>query len=175
VPGEVVALPRRNKSQRTVDVVRDAFDRGCPSPLAAMLDNLAYWHHLANDLDAGDPESQILSRVARMQSQRCAVDAAQFIHPKLSATQVSGDPDHPLFVAPAPSPFADLTEQQAQLLLDRIGVLDEQITTLSAIPNRNADQEEVLQTATLERSRALGISDETYHPGDRPWLPSGRQ
>jgi hypothetical protein len=122
VPGEVVTLPRRNKSQRTQDVVRAAYDDGAPSPLFVMLDNLRHWHDLATDLEAsGDPEQAILSRVARMQSQRCAVDAAQYIHPKLSATQVSGDPEHPLFVAPVrPSLFGHLTDAEARLLLDRV-------------------------------------------------------
>jgi hypothetical protein len=115
LPGEVIRLPARRK---TSDVMA-AYDG--PSPLAAMLANLKFWHELAADLHAsGDPESAILSRMARVQSQKCACDAAQYVHPKLAATIASVDVEHHHYTPSAPSPISRLSDAAAQKLLDRV-------------------------------------------------------
>jgi hypothetical protein len=113
VPGEVIPFKRR----RTSDAVA-AYDG--PSPLAVMLKNLAFWFELANDLHAsGDPESAILSRVARMQSQKCACDAAPFMHPRLAATISDVSVEHHYAPLP-PSPISRLSDEAAERLLARI-------------------------------------------------------
>jgi hypothetical protein len=113
VPAQVIPFKRR----RTSDVVA-AYDG--PSPLAAMLDNLRHWHNLANSLDAsGDPESVILARFARSQSQRCACDAAPFMHPRLAASVSDVSVEHH-YAPSSPSPFASLSNAAAERLLARI-------------------------------------------------------
>jgi hypothetical protein len=112
VPAQVIQLPRR----KTSDAVA-AYDG--PSPLAAMLDNLRHWHSLATSLDGDDPESAILARFARVQSQKCACDAAPFMHPRLAATISDVSVEHHYTPLP-PSPISRLSDEAAERLLARI-------------------------------------------------------
>jgi hypothetical protein len=65
-----------------------------------MLQNLSYWHDQALTLGSSDdPADRALARIARSQAQRCAVDAAPFVHPRLSNTTLSGDQDNPIRVS----------------------------------------------------------------------------
>jgi hypothetical protein len=59
-----------------------------------MLENLRHWHDQALTLgSSGDPADRALGRIARSQAQRCAVEAAPFVHPRLANTILSGDED----------------------------------------------------------------------------------
>lgn len=80
-------------------------------PLEVMLDNMRFYHQRADVL-----QTAVLAKVAkvslkskealelleefkelgenRMKAQSCAVDAAPYVHPRLSATQVTGEITH---------------------------------------------------------------------------------
>jgi len=70
-----------------------------PLPLTILLENMWHWHSEAQRLASStDPNHEPLARIARSQAQRCAVEAAPFVHPRLQSTTVSGDDDQPLRV-----------------------------------------------------------------------------
>ena len=84
----------RPRRKNTRDIVAEAIDAGCPMPLSVMLENLDYWHGEALTLgSSNDPSDRALGRIARSQAQRCAVEAAPFVHPRLQNTVLSGDED----------------------------------------------------------------------------------
>jgi hypothetical protein len=76
------------KRSRTTDVVRAAVNAGRPLPLAVMLENMWRYRDEAQRLEAarsGDPGyDPSLARACRLAAQKCAVDAARFVHPKLA-------------------------------------------------------------------------------------------
>jgi hypothetical protein len=70
-----------------------------PLPLMILLHNMWHWHSEAQRLAAStDPNDEGLARIARSQSQRCAVEAAPYVHSRLQSTTISGDDDQPLRV-----------------------------------------------------------------------------
>jgi len=86
--------PRRLKTRR--EIIGEATG---PQPLSIMLANLDYWYTETKRLEASsDPADKPLARIARHNSQRVAVECAQFVHPKLNSTNISGDEDTPLIV-----------------------------------------------------------------------------
>lgn len=77
------------------------------TPLEMMLDNMrsAYQRalELEKQLDDLPPEEleaglQLMGEIARQRqiAQKCAADAANYVHPKLASIQHGEDPDHPL-------------------------------------------------------------------------------
>jgi hypothetical protein len=77
------------------------------TPLEVMLDNMrsAYQRalELEKQLDDLPPEEleaglQLMGEIARQRqiAQKCAADAANYVHPKLASIQHGEDPDHPL-------------------------------------------------------------------------------
>jgi hypothetical protein len=77
------------------------------TPLEMMLDNMrsAYQRALElekqlNDLPPEELEAslQLMREIARQRqiAQKCAADAANYVHPKLASIQHGNDPEHPL-------------------------------------------------------------------------------
>ena len=77
------------------------------TPLEVMLDNMRSAYHRAlelekqlNDLppEALEPSLQLMGEIVRQRqiAQRCAADAANYVHPKLASIQHGQDPNHPL-------------------------------------------------------------------------------
>jgi hypothetical protein len=75
------------------------------TPLEVMLANMRFHHQQAEELigllsAAESPEAkiQLLGEIVRQRqiAQRCAADAANYVHPKLASIQHGEDPDHPL-------------------------------------------------------------------------------
>jgi hypothetical protein len=52
-----------------------------------MIANMLFWHRRSRNLETTDQQE------AREQAQRCAVDAAPFLHPRLSAVAASVEAD----------------------------------------------------------------------------------
>lgn len=81
-------LHQPTKRSRTTDVVRAAVNSGKPLPLTVMLENMWRYRDEAVRLEAarnGDSDyDPSLARACRLAAQKCAVDAAPFVHPKLA-------------------------------------------------------------------------------------------
>lgn len=63
-------------TQKTQDIARDAIERGLITPLEVLLEAMRHYH------EAGDRKS----------AAAIAKDAAPYVHPRLSAVQLSGGP-----------------------------------------------------------------------------------
>jgi hypothetical protein len=70
-----------------------------------MLANMRFHHQQAEELirflsaaDGPEARNQLLVEIVRHRqiAQRCAADAANYVHPKLASIQHGQDPDHPL-------------------------------------------------------------------------------
>jgi len=77
------------------------------TPLEVMLDNMRVAHRRAKELEMQVSELpaqqlearlQLMSEIARQRqiSQKCAADAANYVHPKLANIQHDSNPDNPL-------------------------------------------------------------------------------
>jgi hypothetical protein len=86
-------VPLHRKKPRSSDLVQGAVDRGQPLPLEVLLNNLHYWWSESQRLE---PIDASLARIARHQAQRAAIEAAPYVHAKLSQQQISGDQEAPL-------------------------------------------------------------------------------
>lgn len=89
MPGPFALHPELHaptKRSRTTDVIRAAVNDGKPLPLAVMLENMWRYRDEAARLEApGSREyDPMAARACRMAAQKCAVDAAPFVHPKLA-------------------------------------------------------------------------------------------
>jgi hypothetical protein len=106
-PKKVVRKAARNSRYVVNDVGEDGI-----TPLEVMLENMRYWHAKAQrheatliEILALFPDKGVLKKfpkllrvleqfnAARAEAQRCAVDAAPFMHPKLSAIKRDDTPD----------------------------------------------------------------------------------
>lgn len=98
------------KTKKLREIAAQALEAGV-TPLEVMLENMRFYHQKADVL-----QTAVLAKVAkvslkskealelleefkelgenRMKAQSCAVDAAPYVHPRLSATQVSGEITH---------------------------------------------------------------------------------
>ena len=76
-------------------------------PLEVMLDNMRFAYRRALELEKQlnglppeelDSRLQLMGQIARQRqiAQDCAVDAANYVHPKLASIQNGNDPDNPL-------------------------------------------------------------------------------
>jgi len=114
-------------TKRTREVAERALTEG-KSPLEIMLDNMRHFQQVALDAEAvieGMNESQVaslgqsheeqfkalLAKVKqaaglRVMAHECARDAAGYMHAKLSAVTLAGDPENPIT-------FADLSDTEA--------------------------------------------------------------
>ena len=89
--------PLRRKAREQLSALLAKGDR--PLPIVVMLDSMWRWYSEATRLESStDPNDASPARIARVQAQRCAVDAAPYLHPKLQSTTVSGDDENPLQV-----------------------------------------------------------------------------
>jgi hypothetical protein len=75
------------------------------TPLEVMLANMRFHHQQAEELigflsaaESPEAKNQLLGEIVRHRqiAQRCAADAANYVHPKLASIQHGQDPDHPL-------------------------------------------------------------------------------
>ncbi len=110
--------PRKGAGRRpgaATRVTRRKADELCESkesPLDIMVDNMLFWYRSVKqieaslseilvNLDAGDPDqrAEFLKMLkqfmaARENAQKCAVDAAPYVHPRLAAIQFKGEMTH---------------------------------------------------------------------------------
>lgn len=90
-------------------LIREIADRAVAkgiTPLEVMLDNMRFYYSEADKLCAkilamkDSTEETVLALKElcsfRKSAQECAVDAANYVHPKLTSVTVGGDPDNPL-------------------------------------------------------------------------------
>ena len=77
-----------------------------------MLDNMRSAYRRALELEKQledlrpeelEPRLQLMGEIARQRliAQKCAADAANYVHPKLAAISRGNDPDHPLVISDA--------------------------------------------------------------------------
>jgi hypothetical protein len=93
----VVPISMRRRARDQLTTLLASGDK--PLPLTILLENMWFWYSQAERLASStDPSNEPLARIARSQSQRCAVEAAPFVHARLQSTTVSGDDDQPLRV-----------------------------------------------------------------------------
>jgi hypothetical protein len=117
-PGVVASIGERVSAARAADIEKMPDVRGARrirplppgsgiTPLEVMLDNMrsAYQRALElekqlNDLPPEELEAslQLMGEIARQRqiAQKCAADAANYVHPKLASIQQGNDPDNPL-------------------------------------------------------------------------------
>jgi len=130
MPGEVIQYRPKLRPRNVVDA---AIAQGAPLPRTVMLENLQYWHTMATELSKSQNlEDRALSRIARANAQRAAESAAPYLHPKLSATMISGDEDAPIAIKHTHqnNRLASLTNEEAAQLLEK---LERGQITISAI------------------------------------------
>ena len=100
--GQKQGTPNKATAARQAEVAASGI-----TPLEVMLDNMrsAYQRalELEKQLDDLPPEEleaglQLMGEIARQRqiAQKCAADAANYVHPKLASIQHGEDPDHPL-------------------------------------------------------------------------------
>lgn len=118
-------------TKKTRAVAERAMAEG-KSPLEVMLDNMRYFQQVALDAEAvienmtageigGEPAEQFKMLLAevkkaaglRIMAHECARDAAPFLHPRLSSTEVKGDVAV-AYVVRMPARPADITEWHKQ-------------------------------------------------------------
>jgi len=108
-PGRGGGRKKGGQNKRTI-ALREVADKALQtgqSPLDVMMDNLLFWHRAAKSL--GEQLEQLMLEgiseedrekvmkllknflAARENSQRCAVEAAPYVHPKLSSIAFKGD------------------------------------------------------------------------------------
>ena len=111
-PGRNQGRKKGGENKRTI-ALREASNKALAlgySPLDIMMDNLIFWHGTAKKfgeqlermvLDGIDEEERenalkLLRQflAARENSQRCAVDAAPYVHPKLASIAFKGELNH---------------------------------------------------------------------------------
>ena len=79
-------------------------------PIKVMLDNMRVAHHRALELETQlsdlppqeiEQRLQLMGEIARQRqiSQKCAADAANYVHPKLAAISHANDADHRLIIS----------------------------------------------------------------------------
>lgn len=104
-PGRAVGAATRITRMRANEIAASG-----ESPLDVMYENMLFWHHasqsiaeqiakLGSSLKNEDQKSSFLKLLeqflqARENSQRCAVDAAPYIHPKLASIAFKGELNH---------------------------------------------------------------------------------
>jgi hypothetical protein len=82
---------------------------------------MRWWFEQAEALAvSADLDDQMVSRVCRSQAQRAAVDAAPFLHPRLSATEVTGEFEHTVHAPLVHSPFSQLSDEACRRLLEKV-------------------------------------------------------
>jgi hypothetical protein len=98
--GRKQGSPNKASAARQAEVAASGI-----TPLEVMLANMRLYHRQAEELlellDAAEsPEAkiQILGEASRSRqmAQKCAADAANYVHPKLANVQHGGDPNNPL-------------------------------------------------------------------------------
>jgi hypothetical protein len=98
--GRKRATPNKATAARQAEVAASGI-----TPLEVMLANMRFHHQQAEELigllsAAESPEAkiQLLGEIVRQRqiAQRCAADAANYVHPNLASIQHGEDPDHPL-------------------------------------------------------------------------------
>jgi hypothetical protein len=113
------SVNRRTKMLRAL--AAEALESGV-TPLEVMLENMRFFHaeaeqllaRITSGLDRGEPSGDLLQLLAklrhfRLEAQRCAVDAAPYLHPRLSAVAVAGDGER----APIRTITDDMTVEEA--------------------------------------------------------------
>ena len=110
---------------------------GC-APLDVLMDNMIFWHKHAlamgeklqamvesglmkSDSDEREKAMKLLGSLleARDQSERCAVDAAPYVHPRLSSVAFKGSMRHELKMVAGTMTPAEAAEAYASTLDDR--------------------------------------------------------
>jgi len=103
--GRKQGTPNKATAARQAEVAASGI-----TPLEVMLDNMRVAHQRAKELETllSDlpPEEfearlQLMGKIARQRlaSQKCAADAANYVHPKLAAISHANDADHPLIIS----------------------------------------------------------------------------
>ena len=93
-------------TKRTREVAERALASGM-SPLSVMLDNMRSAYHRALELEKQlndlppeelEPRLHLMGEIARQRqiAQKCAADAANYVHPKRANIQHGSDPENPL-------------------------------------------------------------------------------
>lgn len=120
------------KTQAILDLSTRAIEAGV-LPLEVMLDNMRYYHGQAQellmkilaDVDQGSLDQEEAVELVeafkmlgsfRMKSQACAVDAAPFLHAKLSNVTVKGDEDNPLTIKEQEDAFKTIEGTLAKVI-----------------------------------------------------------
>jgi hypothetical protein len=110
------------------------------TPLEVMLANMRFHHQQAEELiglmsSAESPEAriQILGEIVRQRqiAQRCAADAANYVHPKLASVQHGGDPDNPLKLEGGGVTDIERLQVMAAVLAENPKLLDQLLKLLN--------------------------------------------
>jgi hypothetical protein len=110
------------------------------TPLEVMLANMRFHHRQAEELlellsAAESPEAkiQILGEASRSRqmAQKCAADAANYVHPKLASVQQGGDPDNPLKLEGGVVTDIERLQVMAAVLVENPKLLDQLLKLLN--------------------------------------------
>ena len=105
--GRQKGTPNKASAARQAEVAASGV-----TPLEVMLDNMRSAYRRALELEKQledlrpeelEPRLQLMGEIARQRliAQKCAADAANYVHPKLAAISRGNDPDHPLVISDA--------------------------------------------------------------------------
>jgi hypothetical protein len=105
--GRQKGTPNKASAARQAEVAASGV-----TPLEVMLDNMRSAYRRALELEKQledlqpeelEPRLQLMGEIARQRliAQKCAADAANYVHPKLANTSHANDPDHPLIISDA--------------------------------------------------------------------------
>ena len=83
--------PKGAANKKTAEIANKAAEEGV-TPLEVMLENMRYHYELSQDASHGVD----LVMGYRKAAQECAKDAAPYIHPKLSSTELTGKDGGPM-------------------------------------------------------------------------------
>jgi hypothetical protein len=133
--GRQAGTPNKASAARQAEVAASGI-----TPLEVMLANMRSYHRQAEGLlellsAAESPEAkiQILGEAShhRQMAQKCAADAANYVHPKLASVQHSGDPDNPLKLEGGAVTDIERLQVMAALFTENPKLLDQLLKLLN--------------------------------------------
>jgi hypothetical protein len=133
--GRQAGTPNKATAARQAEVAASGV-----TPLDVMLANMRLYHRQAEELlellsAAESPEAkiQILGEASRhrQMAQKCAADAANYVHPKLASVQHGGDPDNPLKLEGGAVTDIERLQVMAALFTENPKLLDQLLKLLN--------------------------------------------